>query len=96
LYPQVEGETPLALLTDSQGQFIVDDPLDGIYKFSSAIAGSACIDTLTGVPVTFPMIQQIPATMAATVTAISLLSGPAKSDPAVRQLVRMLRLHPGQ
>jgi hypothetical protein len=59
---------------------------------SLTFAGSSCIDSLTGVPVTFPMIQQVPATMAATITAISLLSGPAKSDPAVRELVGVTRV----
>lgn len=50
-------------------------------------AGSSCVDSLTGVPITFPMIQQVPATLAATITAISLLSEPAKSDPTVREVV---------
>jgi len=89
LYPLVEEEAPVALTTDMQGQFIVEEPLDGIYKFSSDLPGSRCIDALTGVPVTFPMIQQIPASMSATITAISLLSGPAKSDPAVREVVSL-------
>lgn len=41
LYPLVEGEAPLALLTDGHGQFIVDEPMDGIYKFSSALKGES-------------------------------------------------------
>lgn len=41
LYPLVEGEAPLALLTDSHGQFIVDEPMDGTYKFSSALKGES-------------------------------------------------------
>jgi hypothetical protein len=55
--------------------------------FSPPPAGSSCVDSLTGVPITFPMIQQVPATLAATITAISLLSEPAKSDPTVREVV---------
>lgn len=87
LFPLVEDERPVPLVTDAQGMFIVDQPLDGMYKFSSDLKNSSCVDSLTGVPITFPMMQQLPASLAATVTAISLLTGPAKSDPAVRNLV---------
>lgn len=77
------------LATDISGQFVVPNPVPASYKFSAEYSGSKCRDALTGVIINFPMIQDVPLTDATTITAISLMTGPARSDPVVIQMVQV-------
>lgn len=77
--PLLGGETA-QLSTDLSGQFVVSHPAPARFKFSTGYSASRCRDAVTGADITFPMVQEVPATDAATITAISLLVGPAKED----------------
>lgn len=69
--------------TDTNGQFVFQNPAAARFKFGSNFPNSDCRDSVTGVQITFPMQQDVPLTAATTFTAISLLTRPAKSDPSV-------------
>lgn len=83
MIPLLSGGQSVSLQTDAYGQFIVEEATAARFKFSSSYEGSRCTDSVTGVPITFPMIQDMPVVDGTAITAISLMIGPAKRDPEV-------------
>jgi hypothetical protein len=56
MLPLLSGGS-LHLETDNNGQFAVEGPTAARFKFSSSYEHSRCIDSVTGVSISFPMIQ---------------------------------------
>ena len=72
--------------TDTLGEFGVPKPQLALYRFSSALEGSLCVDAITGATVRFPMSLYLPSTVSATITPVSLLTVPVANDPTVTSL----------
>lgn len=64
------------LLTDGKGRFTAEKARPAQYSFGYDRANE-CIDTLTGVRITFPMYVNLPSVELAAITPISLLTVPA-------------------
>eukprot|EP00878_Enallax_costatus_P042582 GHUV01049989.1.p1 GENE.GHUV01049989.1~~GHUV01049989.1.p1 ORF type:complete len:154 (-),score=22.56 GHUV01049989.1:319-780(-) len=67
------------LLTTSTGTFTAQKPKAAHYRFVSTSDGE-CVDVLTKVKVTFPVMVDLPAANITTITPISLLTVPASED----------------
>jgi hypothetical protein len=79
--PSVAGEQQ-QLTTEAAGRFTVTAPVLAVYTFASSGAG-VCVDAVSGSPLAFPYSLSLPPLANATVTAIALLTVPARSDPAL-------------
>jgi hypothetical protein len=75
----------LDLVTNSIGAFAVDNPMVASYRFSPSLDGSVCKDSVTNATLRFPFSLHAPAVNTTVINAISLLTVPASSDPAVFQ-----------
>jgi len=67
------------LSTDTAGRFLVDKPQLARYTFTSTGDG-VCVDAVSGSKIAFPLTLTLPPLANATITAISLLTVPARSD----------------
>lgn len=74
--------TERAVYTDAHGRFTIASPALATYTFASTGA-SSCVDTVTGSALVFPHTVVLPPLANATITAISLLTVPARSDSAL-------------
>lgn len=72
------------LVTDNKGHFTIQLPKAAHYQFGYQNAIDECVDSLTGVQVTFPMRVDLPSTDVTTITPISLLTVPASTDDTLR------------
>lgn len=72
-------EQGLVLSTDDAGRFSVKAPTLARYTFNSTSVG-VCVDAVSGGEVAFPFAITLPPLANATITAISLLTVPARSD----------------
>ena len=81
-YAPVGSGTERAVYTDAHGRFTVTSPALATYTFASTGA-SSCVDAVTGSALAFPHTVVLPPLANATITAISLLTVPARSDSAL-------------
>jgi hypothetical protein len=82
IYTPVGGGAPQQLTTDAAGRFSVDEPALANYAIASTGVG-VCVDSVSGSPLSFPFSLALPPLANATVTAISLLTVPARSDASL-------------
>lgn len=74
--------TESKISTDTQGRFTVASPALATYTFAPTGA-SSCVDAVTSSVLAFPHTVVLPPLASATITAISLLTVPARSDSAL-------------
>jgi hypothetical protein len=77
------GGEARSISTDAAGRFTVDAPALATYSFVTS-GFSSCVDDVTNLPVAFPYTLALPPLSNAAVTAISLLTVPARSDADLR------------
>lgn len=77
-----DGGQERTVTTDAAGRFVVDTPAVAQYTFSSTGTG-VCVDAVSGTATAFPYSLTLPPLPNATITAISLLTVPARSDAAL-------------
>lgn len=74
--------TERQVYTDAHGRFTIASPALAAYTFASTGA-SSCVDAVSGSALAFPHSVVLPPLANATITAISLLTVPARSDSAL-------------
>lgn len=81
-YSPTSGASGMSLATDSTGSFTVSSPALARYSFSST-GPAVCVDAVSGLAVGFPHNLVLPPVEGVTVTAITLLTVPARADSAM-------------
>jgi len=84
-YTPANGAAKTDLLTNQAGRFQVDSPVLAHYNFTSN-GPTFCVDAVSRSRLTFPHTLVLPPLANATITAISLLTVPARSDAAMQAL----------
>jgi hypothetical protein len=79
----VAGGEAVSLTTTADGQFVVQTPALATYAFTST-AADVCVDAVSKSRVAFPLSITLPPLASATITAISLLTVPARADSAMQ------------
>lgn len=82
-YKPAAGGEEVSLATTAEGQFVVQAPALATYWFMST-AADVCVDAVSKSRVAFPLSITLPPLASATVTAISLLTVPARADTAMQ------------
>jgi hypothetical protein len=83
-YTPLTGGEVRPVSTDAEGRFTVDSPALATYSFIPSGSDRSCVDDVTDLPAAFPYTLVLPPLSIAAVTAISLLTVPAKSDIDLR------------
>lgn len=78
-YKPLAGGEARAVSTDTAGRFALDSPALSTYTFVSS-GSTSCVDDVTDLPMAFPYTLVLPPLSNAAVTAIFLLTVPARSD----------------
>lgn len=78
-YQPAVGGQQQEVATNSAGRFSVATPVLATYSFASSGPGS-CVDAVTEAPLAFHYTLMLPPLANATVTAIALLTVPARAD----------------
>jgi hypothetical protein len=83
-YTPLAGGEAHPVSTDTKGRFTVDSPALATYSFLPSGFEGSCVDDVTNLPMAFPYTLVLPPLSNAAVTAISLLTVPARSDTDLR------------